>query len=29
MLANAWYTPYVVYADEYKYLDGITSRKMF
>lgn len=29
MLPNAWYTPYVIYADEYGYLDDITSWKIF
>ena len=29
MLPNARYTPYVLYADEYGYLDGLTSWKMF
>lgn len=29
MLPNAWYTPYVIYADERWYLDGITSWQIF
>jgi len=29
MLPNARYTPYVIYADEHGYLEGITSWKMF
>lgn len=29
MMPNAWYTPYVIYADEHGYLEGVTSWKMF